>query len=76
VISRAARGWRYSCADFGLDRAVVQPAELDLVIHRPFVSGLPVGEFRFTGVEGEASRAFRIRTSWRLAGPWARRSPL
>ena len=75
VISRAARGWWYSCADFGLDRAIVQPVELNLVIHRPFVSGLPVGEFAISGVEGDTSSAFRIRTSWRLAGPWARRSP-
>ena len=75
VISQAARGWWYSFADFGLDRAVVQPVELALVIHRPFVSGLPVGEFRIAGVEADAARAFRIRTSWRLAGPWARRSP-
>ena len=75
VISQAARGWWYSCADFGLERAVIQPAELNLVIHRPFVSGLPVGEFATSGVEGDSPRVFRIRTSWRLAGPWARRSP-
>ena len=74
VISQARGGWWYSRADFGLDRAVVQPVELALVIHRPFVSGLPVGEFRTAGVEADAARAFRIRTSWRLAGPWARRS--
>ena len=75
VISRAANGWWYSRADLGLERAVVQPVELDLVIHRPFVSGLPVGAFTISGVEGAPSRALRIRTSWRLAGPWARRSP-
>jgi hypothetical protein len=75
VISRAARRWWYSCADFGLDRAALQPVELDLVIHRPFVSGLPVGRFMIAGIEADAARAFRIRTSWRLAGPWARRSP-
>jgi hypothetical protein len=75
VISQAARGWWYSCADFGLDRAVLQPVELDLVIHRPFVSGLPVGRFSIAAVEADAARALRIRTSWRLAGPWARRSP-
>jgi Acetoacetate decarboxylase (ADC) len=75
VIAQAPRGWRYSFAHFGLDRAVMQPVELDLVIHRPFVPGLPVGAFAISGVEGDASRAFRIRTSWRLAGPWARRSP-
>ena len=74
VISQAPRGWRYSIADFGLDRALLQPVALDLVIHRPFVSGLPVGEFRFTGGE-DAERAFRVRTDWRLAGPWARPSP-
>ena len=74
VIAQAARGWWYSFADFGLDRAVMQPVELALVIQRPFVSGLPVGEFRIAGVEDDAARAFRIRTSWRLAGPWARRS--
>jgi hypothetical protein len=75
VISEAARGWWYSFADFGLDRAFVQPVDLDLVIHRPFVSGLPVGRFSIAGVEADAGRAFRICTSWRLAGPWARRSP-
>ncbi len=75
VIAQAARGWRYSWADFGLDRAVVQPVELRLVIHRPFVSGVPAGEFRIAGVGADDARAFRIRTSWRLAGPWARRSP-
>jgi hypothetical protein len=74
VISQGAHGWRYSCADFGLDRAVVGPVELALVIHRPFVSGLPVGEFLIADVEADGVRAFRIRTSWRLAGPWARRS--
>lgn len=75
VISRAAGRWRYSVADFGLDRAMLQPVELRLAIHRPFVPGLPVGEFRFKGVEGGTSPAFRVRTDWRLAGPWARRSP-
>lgn len=75
VISRAAGGWRYSVADFGLDRAELQPVELRLAIHRAFVPGLPVGEFPFKGMEGDASPAFRIRADWRLAGPWARRSP-
>jgi len=75
VISRAAGGWWYSCADFGLDRAVVRPVELDLMIHRPFVSGLPVGEFLIADLEVDGARAFHVRTSWRLAGPWARRSP-
>jgi hypothetical protein len=75
VIAQAGDSWWYSFADFGLDRAVVQPVELALVIHRPFVSGLPVGGFRIAGVEAAAARAFRIRTNWRLAGPWARRLP-
>jgi hypothetical protein len=75
VVSEAARGWRYSCADCGLERAFVQPVELHLVIHRPFVSGLPVGEFLIADADGDGARAFRIRTSWRLDGPWARRSP-
>jgi Acetoacetate decarboxylase (ADC) len=74
VISQGGQGWRYSCADFGLDRAIVRPVELALVIHRPFVSGLPVGEFLIAEVGADGARAFRIRTSWRLAGPWARRS--
>ena len=75
VISRAAHGWRYSLADFGLDRALIEAVELKLTIHRPFVSGLPVGEFVIAGIEGDTLRAFRIQTSWRLLGPWARRSP-
>jgi hypothetical protein len=75
VISEAGRSWRYSCADFGLERAVVRPVELDLVIHRPFVPGLPAGEFRIAGLGPDDARALHIRTSWRLAGPWARRSP-
>jgi Acetoacetate decarboxylase (ADC) len=75
VISQAAGGWWYSCADFGLDRAVVRPVELDLMIHQPFVSGLPVGDFLVADVEADGARAFRVRTSWRLEGPWARRSP-
>jgi hypothetical protein len=75
VISRAAHGWRYSLADFGLDRALIETLELKLTIHRPFVSGLPVGEFVIAGIEGDTLRAFRIHTSWRLLGPWARRSP-
>jgi hypothetical protein len=73
MISRTAHGWRYSRADFGLDRAILEPLELRLTIHRPFVSGLPVGEFAIPG-EDDVSTAFRIRTDWRLAGPWARRS--
>ncbi|HSF03686.1 MAG TPA: hypothetical protein VLA62_11780, partial [Solirubrobacterales bacterium] len=71
----AAGGWRYSVADLGLDRALLQPVELRLSIHCPFVPGLPVGEFRFEGVGGDAPPAVRIRTDWRLAGPWARRAP-
>jgi hypothetical protein len=72
VISPAAHGWRFSFADFGLDRALIEAIELNLTIHRPFVSGLPVGEFDIARID--ASRAFRLRTSWRLLGPWARRS--
>jgi Acetoacetate decarboxylase (ADC) len=75
VISHSSGGWRYSAADLGLDRAVLQPVELRLSIHRAFVPGLPVGEFRLAGLAGDAGSAFRIRTHWRLAGPWARRSP-
>lgn len=75
VISQAGGRWRYSVADLGLDRAALQPVELRLAIHRAFVAGLPVGEFRFSGAEGGTAAAFRIRTDWRLAGPWARRSP-
>jgi hypothetical protein len=75
VISHARAGWRYSVADLGLDRAVLQPVGLRLSIHRAFVPGLPVGDFRFEGVDDDAGSAFRIRTHWRLAGPWARRSP-
>jgi hypothetical protein len=75
VISRAAHGWRYSLVDFGVDRAQIEPLELTLTIHRPFVSGLPVGEFVIAGNQSETARAFRIQTSWRLLGPWAQRSP-
>ena len=74
VISRAAHGWRYSLVDFELDRALIEPLELNLTIHRPFVSGLPAGEFVIAGTEGDTARAFRIHTSWRLPGPWARNS--
>ena len=75
VISRSRGGWRYSVADLGLDRALLEPVGLRLAIHRPFVPGLPVGDFRLEGVDGDGGSAFRIRTYWRLAGPWARRSP-
>jgi hypothetical protein len=75
VIGRAAQSWRFSFADFGVDRAQIEPLELTLTIHRPFVSGLPVGKFVIAGIEGETARAFRIQTSWRLLGPWAQRSP-
>jgi hypothetical protein len=75
VISQSRSGWRYSVADLGLDRAVLQPVGLRLSILRAFVPGLPVGEFRLAGLDGDAGWAFRIRTHWRLAGPWARRSP-
>ena len=53
--------------------SLIEPIELRLTIHRPFVSGLPVGEFV---IAGETSRAFRLQTSWRLLGPWAQRSPV
>jgi hypothetical protein len=73
LISRRARGaWRYSVAQFALDRAQIAPLELDLVIERPFVPGLPTGPLAFDGASGSA---FRLRTSWRLSGPLARRSP-
>jgi hypothetical protein len=73
VISRRAHGaWRYSVADFMLDRAEVRPIGMNLVIERPFVPGLPVGAF---ALDGEGGHALRLRTSWRLTGPFARRSP-
>lgn len=75
VISKARGGWRYSVADLGLDRAVLQSVALRLTIRRAFVPGLPVGDFRLESLEGAAGSAFRIRAYWRLAGPWARRSP-
>jgi hypothetical protein len=72
VISRRARGvWRYSVADLGLDRAEIAPIELDLAIERPFVPGLRAGSF---ALDAKAGHAFRLRTSWRLTGPFARRS--
>ena len=73
LISRRARGaWRYSVAQFALDRAQIAPLELDLAIERRFVPGLPTGALAFDSGSG---RAFRLRTSWRLSGPLARRSP-
>jgi hypothetical protein len=75
VISHAWGSWRYSVADLGLDRAALQPVELCLSIRHAFVPGLPVGDFRLEGVDDDAGSAFRIRTHWRLAGPWAQRSP-
>jgi hypothetical protein len=73
VISRRARGaWRYSVAQFAPDRAQIAPLELDLAIERPFVPGLPTGSLPFDGGSGAA---FRLRTSWRLSGPVARRRP-
>jgi hypothetical protein len=75
VISHSLGGWRYSVADLGLGRAVLQSVGLRLTIHRAFVPGLPVGDFRLEGADGDGGYAFRIRTHWRLAGPWARRSP-
>jgi hypothetical protein len=73
LISRRARGaWRYSVAQFALDRAQTAPLELEVVIERPFVPGLPTGSLAF---DGASRSAFRLRTSWRLSGPLARRSP-
>jgi hypothetical protein len=73
VVSRRARGtWRYSVADFALDRAEIRPIGIDLAIERPFVPGLPVGSF---ALDAECGHALRLRTSWRLTGPFARRSP-
>jgi Acetoacetate decarboxylase (ADC) len=73
VVSRRARGtWRYSVADFALDRAEIRPIGMDLAIERPFVPGLPVGSF---ALDAECGHALRLRTSWRLTGPFARRSP-
>lgn len=72
VISRRAHGaWRYSVADLGLGRAQIEPIELDLAIERPFVPGLRAGAF---ALDAKAGHAFRLRTSWRLTGPFARRS--
>jgi hypothetical protein len=73
VVSWRTRGaWRYSVADFALDRAKVEPVAIELAIERPFVPGLPVGAFALGAEDGHA---LRLRTSWRLAGPFARRSP-
>ena len=74
VISRrAGGGWRYTVVDLRLDEAQIEPVEMDLAIERPFAPGLPAGEF---ALDGGGGRAFRLRTSWRLTGPFARRSPL
>jgi hypothetical protein len=71
VISRRARGaWRYSVADFALDRAEIEPIAIDLAIERPFVPGLPVRAFAL-----DVGHTIRLRTSWRLTGPFARRAP-
>lgn len=74
VISRAASGWRYSFADLGLDHADVRPLEVRLTIERSFVPGLPVGETVCQGLDNHDGRAFRLRTSWTLAGPCAQAS--
>lgn len=73
VISRSARrAWRYSVADLALDRAEIEPIDMNLAIERPFVPGLRAGSFALDAAGGHA---FRLRTSWRLTGPVARRSP-
>jgi hypothetical protein len=73
VISRRARGaWRYSVADFALDRAEVESIAMELAIERSFVPGLPVGAL---ALDAEVGHTVRLRTSWRLTGPFARRSP-
>jgi hypothetical protein len=73
VISRRRSGaWRYSVADLALDRAEIAPLAVDLEIERPFVPGLPAGSF---AIDPRSGRAVRIRASWRLSGPFARRSP-
>jgi hypothetical protein len=72
VISRrAGGGWRYSVADLALDRAEIAPIEVDLAIVRPFLPGLTAGSF---ALEAKRGHALRLRTSWRLTGPFARRS--
>jgi hypothetical protein len=74
VISRrAGGGWRYTVADLRLDEARIEPLEMNIAIERPFVPGLPAGKFV---LDAGGGRAVRLRTSWRLTGPFARRSPL
>ena len=73
MISRRARGaWRYTAADLQLDEAQIDPLEMDLAIEQAFVPGLPTGQF---ALDAGGGQAFRLRTSWRLTGPFARRSP-
>jgi hypothetical protein len=73
VISRRAHSaWRYSVADFALDRGEIRPIGMELAIECPFVPGLPVGSFV---LEAEDGHALRLRTGWRLTGPIARRVP-
>lgn len=73
VVSRRARGgWRYSVFEPALERARIEPIEIDLAIERPFVPGLPTGSFT---LDTESGQAFRLQTSWRLTGPFASRSP-
>lgn len=70
MISRGARRWRHSFADFELERARIQPIALQFAIERAFVPGLPVGAVAINGLADGGSWAFRLRTPWTLAAPW------
>jgi hypothetical protein len=73
VVSRRGRGaWRYTVADLRLDTAAIRPVAVELTIERPFLPGLLAASF---ALGADSGRAFWLRTSWRLTGPLARRSP-
>lgn len=58
-----------SVMTFELDKATLRPAEGRIVVERPYVPGMPVGEIRVPGIDASPRGAFHIEVPWTLSWP-------
>lgn len=58
-----------SVMTFELEKAVLRPVEAWITVEKPYLSGMPIGEFRVPDIDASPRGAFHIEVPWTLSWP-------